>query len=103
VLVAAAAVNLLLRFNDLRAWGSAVSVLALAGVLLHAFIKSGRDTRPAQTWAESWRPRHLLMQTAWVLVPILLACVPHVDFRPHRNTLELADTSVSRQHWSRRS
>ncbi len=31
------------------------------------------------------------------------ACVPHVDFRPHRNTLELADTSVSRQHWFRRS
>ena len=35
--------------------------------------------------------------------PILRACVPHVDFRPHRNTLELAGTNVSRQHWFRRS
>lgn len=31
----------------------------------------------------------------------LYAVNRHVHFRPYRNTFELADTSVDRQHWSR--
>lgn len=61
VLVGALVANLALRFSDMRAFGYAVSLAVTAGVLVHAFIKSGRDTAPARTWAESWRRRHLLM------------------------------------------
>jgi hypothetical protein len=94
VLVVAFVVQLALRSHGMRALGYAMSLAAVAGVLIHAFIKSGRDTTPAKNWAESWRPRHLLMialslvlgfsavlvpdagDSAWVLLPILLACVP---------------------------
>lgn len=94
VMVGATVMTLLLHSLDRSLLGSALYLLALAGVLLHAFVSSGQDTRPAQTWADAWRPRHLLMialsfviafsallvpdagETAWVLLPILLACVP---------------------------
>lgn len=94
VLFGAFAASTALRAVDLVTLGYAVSLLATAGVLVHAFIKSGRDTRPARTWAESWRRRHLLMialslvlgfsgvllpnadESAWVLLPIFLAMVP---------------------------
>ncbi len=94
VLVVAFVFQLALRSNGMRALGYAVNLAAVAGVLIHAFIRSGRDTAPAKNWAESWRPRHLLMialslvlgfsavlvpdagESAWVLLPILLACVP---------------------------
>ncbi len=94
VMLAATVAGLLLRSNGQRALGSAVTLLTLAGLLLYAFVKSGRDTRVARTWAESWRRRHLLMialsivvgfsallvpdadTSAWVLVPIVLGSVP---------------------------
>ena len=94
VVVAATALVWLLRLVGLPALGSAVYLLTLAGLLVYAFVKSGRDTAPARTWGKSWRPRHLLMialslvigfsallvpnadESAWVLLPILLACVP---------------------------
>jgi len=94
VLLGALAVSVPLSSINLRALGYAVSFAAAAGVLVHAFIKSGRDTHPTRTWAESWRRRHLLMialslvvgfsavlvpnaeRNAWVLLPVLLACVP---------------------------
>ena len=61
VLVVAAAVNFGLRAAGYERAGRAVGLLALIGVLTHAFIRSGRDTQPARTWAESWRRRHLLL------------------------------------------
>lgn len=94
VVVAATAIAGLLRSVGLPALGSATYLLTLAGLLVYAFVKSGRDTTPARTWGESWRPRHLLMialslligfsallipspgESAWVLLPILLSCVP---------------------------
>lgn len=94
VLVVAAAVNFGLRAAGYELAGRAVGLVALIGVLTHAFIRSGRDTQPARTWAESWRRRHLLLiglslaigfsplllppmlDSGWVLAPILLACVP---------------------------
>ncbi len=93
-LLVAAAVNFGLRAAGYEIAGRAVSGLALLAVFTHAFIRSGRDTRPAKTWTQSWQRRHLLLigmslaigfspllfpamiDSGWVLAPILLACVP---------------------------
>jgi hypothetical protein len=95
VVLAALALNLALRALDAPVAATAVTFLVMAGLLTYAFIKSARgDTRPAKSWGESWRRRHLLMfalslliafsallipdadESAWILVPLVLAVVP---------------------------
>jgi len=64
-----------------------------------------RQTGPArQTLAANRVDRFVTRQALalFLVAPQALYAVNrHVAFRPYRNTLELANSSVERQHWSR--
>ena len=63
------------------------------------------QTGPArQTLAANRVDRYTTRQALalFLLAPQALYAVNrHVDFRPYRTTFELADTSVTADHWSR--
>ena len=70
------------------------------------FAHMAAQTGPArQTLAANRVDRYTTRQALalFLVAPQALYAVnQHVDFQPHRTTFELADTSVSPAHWSRR-